>query len=81
MGSSNSRPVLRAEDRLLLASTSGLRQDQVEERFQAFLREHPDGKLRPRDFRCTMVEAGGSSEIQGQSRKTGPSSVQNLRRQ
>ena len=57
MGSSNSRPVLRPEDRLLLASTSGLRQDQVEERFQAFLRDHPDGKLRPRDFRCSMVEA------------------------
>lgn len=57
MGCSQGKPVLRTEDRLLLAQTSGLTEVQVEEKFQAFLKDHPDGKLRKKDFRSMMSEA------------------------
>jgi Ca2+-binding EF-hand superfamily protein len=35
----------------------GLTELQVEEKFQAFLKDHPDGKLRKKDFRSMMSEA------------------------
>ena len=50
MGSSQGKPILRDEDRLLLAQTSGLTEIQVEEKFQAFLEDHQDKKLRRKDF-------------------------------
>ena len=48
---------MRTEDRLLLAQTSGLTETQVEEKFQAFLKDHPDNKLRRKDFRSMISEA------------------------
>lgn len=57
MGCSQGKPVLRTEDRLLLAQTSGLTETQVEEKFQAFLKDHPDNKLRRKDFRSMISEA------------------------
>ena len=42
MGSTQGRPVLREVDRRLLSSQSGLQEQEVEERFQEFLRRHPD---------------------------------------
>lgn len=56
MGSRHGRPVLKDEDRVLLSTTSGLSETQVEEKFQAFLKDHPDGKLRKKDFRYMMSE-------------------------
>ena len=56
MGSTQGRPVLREVDRRLLSSQSGLQEQEVEERFQEFLRRHPDGKLRKADFSCMMSQ-------------------------
>ena len=56
MGSTQGRPVLREVDRRLLSSQSGLQEQEVEERFQEFLRMHPDGKLRQADFSCMMSQ-------------------------
>ena len=56
MGSTQGRPVLREVDRRLLSSQSGLQEQEVEDRFQEFLRRHPDGKLRQADFSCMMSQ-------------------------
>ena len=56
MGSTQGRPVLREVDRRLLSSQSGLQEQEVEERFQEFLRRHPDGKLRQADFSRMMSQ-------------------------
>ena len=56
MGSTQGRPVLRKVDRRLLSSQSGLQEQEVEDRFQEFLRRHPDGKLRQADFSCMMSQ-------------------------
>ena len=48
--------MLREVDRRLLSSQSGLQEQEVEERFQEFLRRHPDGKLRQADFSCMMSQ-------------------------
>jgi len=43
--------VLRAQDREALAASSGLSQEEVEVKFEAFLKDHPNGKLRKKHFR------------------------------
>jgi Ca2+-binding EF-hand superfamily protein len=57
MGSSNGKPVLRPEDVAALAKSSGLDETQVKQSFDAFVNEHPDGKMRPKDFREMMAKA------------------------
>merc|ERR1711942_339689 len=57
MGSSNGKPVLRAEDIAALSKSSGLDESQVKQSFDAFVTEHPDGKMRPKDFREMMQKA------------------------
>jgi len=57
MGSSNGKPVLRPEDISALAKSSGLDETQVKQSFDAFVTEHPDGKMRPKDFREMMAKA------------------------
>ena len=57
MGSSNGKPVLRTEDVAALAKSSGLDETQVKQSFDAFVNEHPDGKMRPKDFREMMAKA------------------------
>ena len=42
---------------LLFPSKSGLDETQVKESFNAFVAEHPDGKMKPKDFREMMSKA------------------------
>ena len=57
MGSSNGKPVLRPEDVSQLAKSSGMEEAQVKQAFDNFINEHPDGKMRPKDFREMMQKA------------------------
>ena len=57
MGSKNGKPVLREEDVAALTKSSGLNETQVKESFEAFLAEHPNGKLKMKDFREMMAKA------------------------
>ena len=57
MGCKNGKPVLRPEDKEALAKASGLSETEIEVKFEAFLKEHPDGKLRRKDFREMISQA------------------------
>ena len=57
MGSSHGKQALRPEDIAALAKSSGLDETQVKQSFDAFVQEHPDGKMRPKDFREMMAKA------------------------
>jgi len=57
MGNKNGTPVLRDEDVTLLSKSSGLDEVQVKEAFNAFIEEHPKGKMKPKDFREMMAKA------------------------
>merc|ERR1711951_30477 len=57
MGSSNGKPVLRDEDVAALAKSSGLDEAQVKQAFDNFVTEHPNGKMKPKDFREMMEKA------------------------
>jgi Ca2+-binding EF-hand superfamily protein len=57
MGSKNGKPVLRDEDISALSKSSGLDEAQVRESFDAFVSEHPNGKMKPKDFREMMATA------------------------
>ena len=57
MGSKNGKPVLRDEDITALSISSGLDEAQVKESFNAFVAEHPNGKMKPKDFREMMAKA------------------------
>ena len=57
MGSNNGKPVLREEDIAALSKSSGLDAAEVKETFESFLAEHPNGKLKPKDFREMMAKA------------------------
>jgi len=57
MGSNNGKPVLREEDIAALSKSSGLEAAEVKETFESFLAEHPNGKLKPKDFREMMAKA------------------------
>merc|ERR1712123_86161 len=57
MGSKNGKPVLREEDIAALSKSSGLNADQVKEAFNSWVAEHPNGKMKPKDFREMMSKA------------------------
>nr|AGT28474.1 neuronal calcium sensor 2 [Pseudodiaptomus annandalei] len=57
MGSKNGKPVLRDEDVKALVQSSGLDEEQVREHFNAFVAEHPNGKMKMKDFREMMSKA------------------------
>eukprot|EP00092_Neocalanus_flemingeri_P081648 GFUD01102034.1.p1 GENE.GFUD01102034.1~~GFUD01102034.1.p1 ORF type:complete len:219 (-),score=76.40 GFUD01102034.1:244-900(-) len=57
MGSKNGKPVLRDEDIAALSKSSGLDEAQVKESFDLFVAEHPNGKMKPKDFREMMSKA------------------------
>ena len=57
MGSSNGKPVLRSEDVTQLSTSSGLDEAQVKLAFENFITEHPNGKMRSKDFREMMQKA------------------------
>merc|ERR1712029_107774 len=45
------------EDVAALTKSSGLDENQVRESFNAFIQEHPNGKMKPKDFREMMSKA------------------------
>ena len=57
MGSKNGKPVLREEDVVALSHSSGMTKDEVRDAFNAFVAEHPNGKMKPKDFREIMSSA------------------------
>ena len=57
MGSKNGKPVLREEDIAALVKSSGLDEAQVKDAFDSFVTEHPNGKMKPKDFREMMSKA------------------------
>merc|ERR1712025_617082 len=57
MGSKNGKPVLREEDVAELTKSSGLTEEQVRQSFNSFITEHPNGKMKPKDFREMMSKA------------------------
>merc|ERR1712243_408984 len=57
MGSKNGKPVLTDDQAQALANSSGLDVVQVREHFDAFVAEHPNGKMKKKDFRDMMSQA------------------------
>merc|ERR1711910_138447 len=57
MGSKNGKPVLRDEDIEVLSKSSGLGREQVKEAFDTFVAEHPNGRMKPKEFRSMMSQA------------------------
>jgi len=57
MGSKNGKPVLREEDITSLMSSSGKDRAEVQAAFDAWVAEHPNGKMKPKDFREMMSQA------------------------
>merc|ERR1711892_1158412 len=57
MGSKNGKPVLRDEDITALSQSSGMPPQEVKDAFNAFVAEHPNGKMKPKDFREIMSSA------------------------
>jgi len=57
MGSKNGKPVLRDKDVIDLSESSGMTKEDVRESFNAFIAEHPNGKMKPKDFREIMSSA------------------------
>jgi len=49
--------VLRPEDVTSLSKSSGLDEAQVKQAFDNFVTEHPDGRMKPKDFREMMEKA------------------------
>ena len=47
MGSKNGKPVLRDEDVVSLAKTSGLSDKEIRDAFESFVKEHPKGQMKP----------------------------------
>merc|ERR1711942_98635 len=57
MGSKNGKPVLREEDIAALSQSSGLDEAQVREAFNSFIAEHPNGRMKPKEFTTMMSQA------------------------
>merc|ERR1712083_24521 len=57
MGSKNGKPVLREEDIAALSQSSELDEAQVREAFDSFVAEHPNGRMKPKDFTAMMSQA------------------------
>jgi Ca2+-binding EF-hand superfamily protein len=57
MGNKNGVPVLRDADVAALAKSSGMDEAAVKGAFAAFLEEHPNGKMKPKDFSEMMSKA------------------------
>ena len=57
MGSKNGKPVLREEDIKALSKSSGMPTEEVKSAFESFVAEHPNGKMKPADFRKMMAQA------------------------
>ena len=67
MGSKNGKPVLRPEDRAALAKSSGQTEETVQDEFDKFMKEYPDGKLNKANFNKMMSQVTLFSSQQGSS--------------
>merc|ERR1711934_288659 len=56
MGTKNGTPLLRDRDVASLSKTSGLEPMKVKEAFNAFVEEHPKGRVKPKAFRQMMTK-------------------------
>merc|ERR1719167_1879912 len=63
MGSKNGKPVLRPEDKVALAKSSGHTEEMVQQEFDKFMKEYPDGKLNKASFNKMMSQALPKKEI------------------
>jgi len=63
MGSKNGKPVLRPEDKATLAKSSGHTEEKVQQEFDKFMKEYPDGKLNKASFNKMMSQALPKKEI------------------
>ena len=57
MESENREPFIRDEDIEALAKSSGMEKEEVQKAFDNFIAEHPNGKMKPADFRKMMSQA------------------------
>jgi len=57
MGNKNGVPVLREEDIRTFCESSGLSEDQVRQKFEVFMKDHPTGKIGRKSFRKILQEA------------------------
>ena len=57
MGSKNGKPVIRDEDIEALSKSSGMEKEEVKKAFDNFIAEHPNGKMKPKDFKAMMSQA------------------------
>merc|ERR1712025_879928 len=57
MGNKNGKPELRDEDVAAFTKSSGMDEAQVRDSFNAWVAEHPNGKMKPKDFREMMGKA------------------------
>jgi len=57
MGAKNGKPELRPQDIEDLMKSSGFNEEQVKEAFNAFVADHPNGKMKPKDFREMVSKA------------------------
>merc|ERR1711862_484796 len=53
----NGKPLLREDDIANLVKTSGMTEKDVKDAFDSFVAEHPNGKMKPKDFRQIMSSA------------------------
>jgi len=53
----NTTPVLGENDVASFSETSGLEPWEIKEAFEIFLEEHPDGRMKPKDFNEMMTKA------------------------
>lgn len=54
MGCVNGKPVLTEEDLEFIAQHTAITREEVDQQYENFLRKHPDGKIRKKDFRNMM---------------------------
>merc|ERR1712178_317941 len=57
MGSKNGKPFIRDEDIEALSKSSGMEKEEVKKAFDNFIAEHPNGKMKPKDFKAMMSQA------------------------
>lgn len=63
MGSKNSKPELNEENLAKLCKTSGLSEEEVREQFDAFVAQHPDGRLKKNEFGKMLEKAMPGQDI------------------
>jgi len=63
MGSNHGKPVLREEDVESLAMSSGKDPSTVRDQFNKFIKDHPNGRMKKKEFRELMSQALPKKQI------------------